>query len=132
MQSSFYIDKVVKKPWGEEHICYHNKKKIGITLFSTPFSEAAVDYLEKLNCPFYKVASFEMIDHPLVIRIAKTKKPIILAYCIMDKNYNYNFKASLLDTSNINFEKEDAIHAINSIFTDNLGSMIKLNPNQYF
>lgn len=62
----------------------------------------------------------------------KTKKPIILAYCIMDKNYNYNFKASLLDTSNINFEKEDAIHAINSIFTDNLGSMIKLNPHQYF
>ena len=62
----------------------------------------------------------------------KTKKPIILAYCIMDKNYNYNFKASLLDTSNINFEKEDAIHTINSIFTDNLGSMIKLNPHQYF
>ena len=54
-------------------------KKIGITLFSTPFSEAAVDYLEKLNCPFYKVASFEMIDHPLVIRIAKTKKPIIIS-----------------------------------------------------
>jgi len=62
----------------------------------------------------------------------KTKKPIILAYCIMDKNYKYEFKARLLDTSNIDFEKEDAIYAINSIFTDNLGRRIKDNPNQYF
>ena len=62
----------------------------------------------------------------------KTKKPIILAYCTMDKNYNYNFKARLLDTSNIDLEKEDAIHTINSIFTDNLGKMIKHNANQYF
>ncbi len=54
-------------------------KKIGITLFSTPFSEEAVDLLEKLNCPFYKVASFEMTDHTLVRRIAKTKKPIIVS-----------------------------------------------------
>ena len=62
----------------------------------------------------------------------KTKKPIILAYCIMDENYKYKFKARLLDTSNINFEKEDAIYTINSIFTDNLGKMIKHNPHQYF
>ena len=54
-------------------------KKIGITLFSTPFSEEAVDYLEKLNCPFYKVASFEMTDHPLVAKIARTKKPMIIS-----------------------------------------------------
>ena len=62
----------------------------------------------------------------------KTKKPIILAYCTMNKNYKYRFKATLLDTSNINFEREDAIYTINSIFTDNLGKMIKRNPNQYF
>ena len=54
-------------------------KKIGIILFSTPFSEEAVDYLEKLNCPFYKVASFEMTDHPLVAKIARTKKPMIIS-----------------------------------------------------
>ncbi len=58
---------------------FNYAKKIGITLFSTPFSEEAVDYLEKLNCPFYKVASFEMTDHPLVAKIAKTKKPIIIS-----------------------------------------------------
>tara|TARA_B100000029_G_scaffold142722_1_gene137957 strand:+ start:1925 stop:2797 length:873 start_codon:yes stop_codon:yes gene_type:complete len=62
----------------------------------------------------------------------KTKKPIILAYCIMDKNYNYEFKASLLDTSNVNLEREDAVSKINGIFTKNLGKMIKHNSHQYF
>ena len=52
-------------------------KKIGITIFSTPFSEEAVEFLEKLNCPFYKVASFEMTDIPLIEKIASTKPMII-------------------------------------------------------
>ena len=54
-------------------------KKIGITVFSTPFDEGAVEFLEKLNCPFYKVASFEMTDIPLIKKIAQTKKPIIIS-----------------------------------------------------
>ena len=40
-------------------------KKLSIKIFSTPFDETAVDFLEKFNCPFYKVASFEMTDLPL-------------------------------------------------------------------
>ena len=54
-------------------------KKIGIKIFSTPFDETAVDFLEKLNCPFYKVASFEMTDLNLIKKIAKTKKPMIIS-----------------------------------------------------
>ncbi len=54
-------------------------KKIGITVFSTPFDETAVDFLEKLNCPMYKVSSFEMTDLPLIKKIASTKKPIIIS-----------------------------------------------------
>ena len=54
-------------------------KKIGITCFSTPFDETAVDLLEKLNCPMYKVASFEMTDIPLIKKIAKTKKTMIIS-----------------------------------------------------
>ena len=55
------------------------RSKINITCFSTPFDESAVDLLESLNCPFYKVASFEMNHIPLIKKIAKTKKPIIIS-----------------------------------------------------
>jgi len=58
---------------------FNYAKKIGITIFSTPFDETAVIFLEKLNCPMYKIASFEMTDLPLVKKIASTKKPIIIS-----------------------------------------------------
>lgn len=54
-------------------------KKIKITCFSTPFDETAVDLLETINCPFYKVASFEMNDIPLIKKIALTRKPMIIS-----------------------------------------------------
>jgi len=54
-------------------------KKIKIICFSTPFDETAVDLLEDLNCPFYKVASFEMTDIPLIKKIATTRKTMIIS-----------------------------------------------------
>ena len=54
-------------------------KKIGIKIFSTPFDEKAVDFLEELKCPFYKVASFEMTDIPLIKKLASTNKHIIIS-----------------------------------------------------
>ena len=63
--------------WQKELFGYANN--IGITMISTPFDESAVDLLESLSCPFYKVASFELTDLPLIKYIAQTKKPIILS-----------------------------------------------------
>ena len=63
--------------WHEELFDY--AKKIGIEIFSTPFDETAVDLLENLNCPKYKIASFELTDLPLIKKVAKTKKPIIIS-----------------------------------------------------
>jgi len=63
--------------WHKELFNY--AKKLKIICFSTPFDESAVDLLESLNCPFYKVASFEMNHIPLIKKIAQTKKPIIIS-----------------------------------------------------
>ena len=55
-------------------------KGLELKFFSTPFDETAVDFLEKLNCPFYKVSSFEMNDIPLIKKkIISTKKPLIIS-----------------------------------------------------
>ena len=52
---------------------------LGMTAFSTPFDETAVDFLESINCPRYKVASFELTDLRLIRRIASTGKPMVLS-----------------------------------------------------
>jgi len=54
-------------------------KDLKIKIFSSPFSEEAISFLEKLSCPAYKIASFEMNDYSLIKAAAKTKKPLILS-----------------------------------------------------
>lgn len=66
-------------PWEWLPTLLSEAKKIGITLFSTPFDASSVDFLEAHDIPAYKVASPEIIDLPLIRRIAKTGKPVILS-----------------------------------------------------
>lgn len=63
--------------WHEE--LFAHARKCGVTCISTPFDETAVDLLESLDAPFFKVASFEMTDVPLVRRIARTNRPMIIS-----------------------------------------------------
>ena len=71
--------KRAQTPFKWHYDAFKIAKKLGITLFSTPFSTRAVDFLESLNVKLYKIASLENTDLNLVDRIAKTKKPIIVS-----------------------------------------------------
>ena len=66
-------------PWDWHPILKKVANDVGIDLFSTPFDKTAVDYLEEMNVPAYKVASFENVDLPLLRNIAYTGKPIIMS-----------------------------------------------------
>ena len=68
-----------KTPYEWHPELFKYAKKLKIDCFSTPFDTNAVDLLEKLKCPFYKISSFEMNDLPLIERVLATKKPLILS-----------------------------------------------------
>lgn len=78
-QTLYDLYKTAYTPWEWHPKLFAYAEKKGLIIFSTPFDVTAVDFLEKLNTPLYKISSFETIDLELLKQVGQTKKPVIVS-----------------------------------------------------
>ena len=78
-QNLYDLYKKAYMPWEWQGELKKEAESIGLDFFSTPFDPTSVDFLESIDIPFYKIASFEVVDIPLIKKVAATGKPIIMS-----------------------------------------------------
>ena len=87
-------------PWEWQPELMNVANNLGMDLFSTPFDRSAVDFLEGMNVPAYKIASFELVDLPLIRYVAETNKPVILSAGMATIDEINDAVATIRDTGN--------------------------------